>query len=164
MPPWQAASNTMNRVSDSKQSAPPSDRRLRVATLIFAVIGLFVAAYLVYIKFNPSSPFCVAGGGCEAVNTSRYSEVAGIPIAIFGGLTYLAIGVLVLLETRLTLVKEWGPLAIFGLGLAGTLYSAYLTYIELAVIHQVCPYCVASAVLITLIWLASIFRLRRYLI
>lgn len=153
----------MSAQSSSRPAGLLSDRSLRTAILIMAALGVLVASYLIYIKFNPASPFCIAGGGCEAVNSSRYSEVAGIPIAVFGTLTYLAIIALVLLEPRLPLAGEWGPMAIFGLGLAGTLYSAYLTYIELAVIHQVCPYCVTSAVLITLIFVASIFRLPRYI-
>lgn len=153
----------MSAQSSSRPAGLLNDRSLRTAILILAALGVLVASYLIYIKFNPASPFCIAGGGCEAVNSSRYSEVAGIPIAVFGALTYLAIIALVLLEPRLPLAGEWSPMAIFGLGLAGTLYSAYLTYIELAVIHQVCPYCVTSAVLITLIFVASIFRLRRYI-
>jgi hypothetical protein len=50
-------------------------------------------------------------------------------------------------------------LAVFGLGLVGVIYSAYLTYLEIAVIHAICPYCVASAVLITGVLLVSIARL-----
>jgi uncharacterized membrane protein len=140
-----------------------NDRTLRLAIIAFALLGLLVSLYLVYIKYNPASPFCVPGGGCDTVNSSRYSELAGIPVAIFGALAYLAIGALALLEPRLALAREWGPMAQFGLAFAGTLYSAYLTYIELAVIHAVCPYCVASAVFITLILIASILRLKRYL-
>lgn len=139
------------------------DETLRRAVIALSVLGVAVALYLVYIKYNPTSAFCAAAGGCEAVNTSRYSEIAGIPIALIGALAYLAILGLALLEPRLSLAKEWGPVAEFGLALTGTLYSAYLTYIEIAVIHQICPYCVTSAVLITLILAASALRLRRYL-
>lgn len=140
------------------------DENMRRAIIALAVLGVVVAVYLVYIKYNPTSAFCLAAGGCEAVNTSRYSEIAGIPIALIGALAYLAILALALLEPRVGLVKEWGPVAEFGLALTGTLYSAYLTYVELAIIHQVCPYCVTSAVLITLILAASAVRLKRFLV
>ena len=41
--------------------------------------------------------------------------------------------------------------AIFGIAFAGVLYSAYLTYIELFVLRKICPWCVASAAIVTLI-------------
>jgi uncharacterized membrane protein len=131
----------------------PTAQRLWI--LILSLIGLGVALYLVYIKLFPASPFCMGVGDCEAVNTSIYSEVLGIPIAVFGALAYAVIFLIALLEPRIALLGEWGPVAEFGIAFAGMLYSAYLTYIELYVIHKICPYCVTSAVLITLLTLIS---------
>lgn len=139
-----------------------SDTRLRVAGIILSILGLIVAGYLIFFKIFPTSTLCIGAGGCETVNTSVYSEVLGIPVAALGALAYAAMLGLLLLENRSSLLQEWGPMLVFGLALAGTLYSAYLTYIELAVIHAVCPYCVASAVIITLILIVSAVRLRRY--
>ncbi|RME86896.1 MAG: vitamin K epoxide reductase family protein, partial [Anaerolineae bacterium] len=93
--------------------------------------------------------------------TSRYSEIFGVPIALLGALAYLTIVVLHLLETRSSFFAENGPLMIFGISLVGVLYSAYLTYLEAAVIHAWCPYCVLSALAITLIFALSITRLAR---
>jgi uncharacterized membrane protein len=73
--------------------------------------------------------------------------VNAIPVATLGLAAYLAILAILTLEPRLPWLQDYGPLAIFGLALTGTLYSAYLTYVELFVIHAVCPYCVSSAVL-----------------
>lgn len=152
------------QTNNSPESVPLlSDRLLRRISLILALIGLAVALYLVYIKFNPSSTLCVGAGDCEAVNTSVYSEVRGIPVAALGAAAYAALLGIFLLETRWRLARVWGPLAGFGIALAGTLYSAYLTYIEVAVIYKICPYCVTSAVVITLILIASSIRLRKYL-
>jgi uncharacterized membrane protein len=131
---------------------------LRRWEMIFALIGLIVSLYLTYIKVFPSAPFCFGVGDCEAVNTSVYSAIRGIPIAIFGALAYITLLACLLLESRLPLLNEWGPIAEFGLALAGTLYSAYLTYIEVAVLFKICPYCVTSAVMMTLIFFISVFR------
>ncbi len=140
-----------------------TDARLRWYSLVLAILGLIVASYLVYIKFNPASSLCTGVGGCASVNASIYSELMGLPVAAYGAAAFaLVLGVL-LFETRSSLLREWGPLVVFGIALAGTLYSAYLTYIEIAVIKAICPYCVTSAIIITLIFLVSIFRLRRYL-
>jgi len=40
------------------------------------------------------------------------------------------------------------------------LFSAWLTYLELGVIHAICIWCVTSAVIVTLILLTSIADLR----
>jgi uncharacterized membrane protein len=135
--------------------------RLRLASLILAALGALVAGYLTYIKLAHVEAICRGVGDCEAVNSSIYSQISGIPIAVLGLAAYLAILVILTLEPGLTLLQDYGPLAIFGLALTGTLYSAYLTYVELFVIHAVCPYCVASAVLITALFILSVVRLVR---
>ncbi|HET8707245.1 MAG TPA: vitamin K epoxide reductase family protein [Pseudomonadales bacterium] len=140
-----------------------SDSLLRRLGIAFSVIGLLVALYLIYIKYNPTSALCLASGGCEVVNTSIYSAIRGVPVAALGAFGYLIILSALLLETRNDWVGEWGSLVVFGIALIGTLYSAYLTYIEVAVLHKICPYCVTSAVMMTLLLVISSIRLRRYL-
>jgi len=135
--------------------------RLRVTSLIFAGLGALVAGYLTYIKLAHVEAICSGVGNCEAVNSSAYSQIAGIPIAAFGLAAYLAILAILTWEKRVSWLENYGLLAIFGLALTGTLYSAYLTYVELFVIHAVCPYCVSSAVLITGLLILSVVRLWR---
>ena len=139
----------------------PASDRLRWTSLIFAGLGALVAGYLTYIKLAHVEAICRGVGDCEAVNSSIYSQISGIPIAALGLAAYLAILAIRTLDPRLPLLQDYGPLAIFGLALTGTLYSAYLTYVELFVIHAVCPYCVASAVLITGLLILSVVRLVR---
>ncbi len=136
-----------------------SDHKLRLASIILAVVGLVDSAYLSYVKLVNSKVFCGGSNQCETVNNSQYSEIAGIPIAYIGLGAYLVIGLLLFLETRDEFWRQNVPLAIFGLSLTGVLYSIYLTYIEIVVLHAICPYCVVSAVVILLIFLISIIRL-----
>ena len=150
----------MSETANMKVGAGPVDG-LRLTSVIFAVLGTLDAGYLTYIKLAHVEALCRGVGNCESVNSSVYSEVYGIPIAIFGLLAYLALLALLLLETRLPILQDYGPLAVFGLALTGTLYSAYLTYVELFLIHAVCPYCVASALLITGLLLIAVVRLAR---
>ena len=99
---------------------------------------------------------CLGAGGCHDVNFSPYSEIGGIPVSVFGILAFLTIAGILLLEPRLEIAKENGPLVIFGISLAGVAFSAYLTWLEIYVIHAICPFCVASAVVITLIFILAI--------
>lgn len=135
--------------------------RLRWATLILAVLGAIDASYLTYIKLAHVAALCRGVGDCESVNSSVYSQIYGIPIAVLGLAAYLAVAAVLALEPRLPLLQDYAPLAVFGLALTGTLYSAYLTYVELFVIHAVCPYCVASALLITGVFALAVVRLVR---
>lgn len=136
-----------------------SDHKLRITSIVLAVIGLLDSAYLSYVKLINSKVFCGGSNQCEVVNNSPYSEIAGIPIAYLGLGAYAVIGFLLYLETRDKFWRQNVPLAIFGLSLTGVLYSAYLTYIEIAVLHAICPYCVVSAVVILFIFIISIKRL-----
>jgi uncharacterized membrane protein len=134
---------------------------LRWTSLIFSFLGALDATYLSYIKLAHVQALCRGVGDCETVNSSVYSEIYGIPIAILGLAAYVSMAALLMLEPRLPALQDYGPLAVFGLALTGTLYSAYLTYVELFVIHAVCPYCVTSALLISGVLVLAVVRLVR---
>lgn len=137
-----------------------SSRTHRAAFLILAVIGLIDASYLYIVKLVNSPAACLVGiGDCFSVNSSRYSEIYGIPIAVFGALTYLVLITILIFEKRFEFFTTNGHLLTFGITLAGLLYSAYLTYLEIAVIHAICPYCVLSAVILLLLFILSVVRL-----
>ncbi|MCI0521094.1 MAG: vitamin K epoxide reductase family protein [Chloroflexi bacterium] len=133
--------------------------KLRLFAMLVTLVGLVDSAYLSWNKLTHRQVFCGTSSQCETVNNSIYAEINGIPIAILGVGAYLVILALLYLEGRGGLWQEVAPLAVFGMSLVGTLYSAYLTYIESAVLHAVCPYCVVSAVCITLLLVLAIIRL-----
>ena len=137
------------------------DRRLKTATIVVSFIGLVDSLYLTWVKLSNNTAACLPGiGNCEAVNTSRYSEVFGIPVALLGAIAYLILLGIVLLEDKIDWVNLYSRMGVFGLTFAGLLYSAYLTYLEIAVIRAVCPFCVISAVCILILFVLSIARLR----
>ena len=137
-------------------------RKLNISMQIVALIGLLDSLYLTWVKLSHTEAACLPGiGNCETVNTSRYASIYGIPIALLGAGAYLTIFAILLLERRKGFWMDNGAMIIFGLSLIGLLYSAYLTYIELAVLHAVCPYCVLSALAILAIFLINLVRLTR---
>ena len=139
--------------------ADKTDLPLFWGTVILSILGAADALYLLIYKLTGNSQMCLGSGGCHDVNFSVYSEIYGIPVSVFGMSANLVILCILFLEGRLKIAKENGPLAIFGISLGGVAFSAYLTYLEIYVIHAVCPFCVASAVLITLLFILAIIRL-----
>lgn len=108
-----------------------------------AAAGVAVAGYLAATKLaGGRALFCTAGGGCDVVQASRYALFLGLPTAAWGAALYAAIGGLALLGLS---ARRW--LAAFLLAVVGAAFSAYLTYLELAVLRAVCGYCVTSAVI-----------------
>jgi uncharacterized membrane protein len=127
--------------------------RLRPVTAVLALIGIGIAGYLTYIHYAGINPICISGGGgCEKVQSSRWSELAGIPVAVLGLAGYVAI------LLSLALPEDIGQLAAALLSLVGAGFSLYLTYTELFEIHAICQWCVASAVLMVLLAIVSVAR------
>ena len=129
------------------------------ATMVLSLLGAVDAIYLLIYKLTGNPQMCLGNGGCHNVNFSPYSEINGIPVSVFGLAAYLAIVCILILEARLKFAKENGPLAIFGISLGGVAFTVYLTYLELYVINAICPFCVASALIITFIFVLAIIRL-----
>lgn len=136
-------------------------KKTNLIALSAAIVGAIDAIYLSWIKFSHNETLCAPGlGDCFTVNTSRYSEIYGIPIALFGLAAFLFIIAILLGESRCSFLQENGSLLLFGVSLIGVLYSTYLTYLEAYIILAWCPYCVLSATMITIIFITSIYRLK----
>ena len=134
----------------------PTDWRLWLMRLL-ALAGLGVSVYLTWTHLAHRSVACGQSQGCDIVQQSVYSEIAGIPVALLGLAAYAALFVLTLLRGRVPeYLDDYIPLALFGISLIGVLYSAYLTYLELFVIYAICRWCVSSAIMITAIFLLSL--------
>lgn len=132
-----------------------SDSRLRLAAAVLALIGLGIATYLTILHYEDSIPVCVGGGGgCEKVQTSDFAELAGVPVALIGVLGYAAVLI------SLAIPGDNGRFAGALLGVVGFGFSVYLTYLELFEIEAICQWCVASAVVMTIL---SIVLMARFL-
>jgi uncharacterized membrane protein len=135
----------------------PAEWTLRRIIAFVATLGAGVASYIAIVESGGGAPACLAGGGgCETVANSSHSHVAGINIAIFGIIGYAAI-----LLTAF-LVSDLARLSGFALSLGGFGYSIYLTYLEIFKIEAICQWCVASAVLMTILFLLNATRLVGY--
>ena len=121
--------------------------------LVLALAGLGVATYLTVIHYAGINPACTAGQACIKVQTSQWSKLAGVPVALLGLLGYIGI-----LGTLLAPDRDQTRLATLGLTVIGFGFSAYLTYRELFSIHAVCEWCASSAVILTVLVVLAITR------
>jgi len=132
------------------------DRRLLIAIAVISLIGIGVAGYLTYTHYAGLNVVCLSSGGCETVQKSVYSKLAGVPVAVLGLAGY--IGILLSLAIR----NELGRIAAFGIALIGFLFSMYLTYREIFTIKAICQWCVSSAVLMTILTILTAIRVLRF--
>jgi uncharacterized membrane protein len=133
-----------------------SNRAIRITMLVIATIGLGVASYLTYVHYSGIQPICSAGGSCLEVQTSTYSKIAGVPVALIG-----LIGYIVILGSLLVPESEESRFAAMAFTVVGFGFSAYLTYRELFSIHAICEWCASSAVMMTILAGLAIWRFLR---
>ena len=125
--------------------------KLRAVIAGAAVVGGAIAAYLTVVHYSHISPICTSGG-CEKVQQSSYAKAGGIPVAVLGLVAYVC----VLLTTAVRGVSA--ALAGAVIALAGTAFSGYLLWAQLARIHAICQWCVGNDMVITVLAVLCVAR------
>jgi uncharacterized membrane protein len=126
---------------------------------LLVLVGLAVAGYLAYIETTQSLAVCGPVGDCNTVQISDYAKIMGVPVAVLGLINYVIVGLL-------WFAQSWVPedrrqliwLGLLGLAFIGTVFSIYLTSLELFVIRAVCVWCLTSAA-VTALLLIGVCRL-----
>ncbi|MFW6182983.1 MAG: vitamin K epoxide reductase family protein, partial [Chloroflexota bacterium] len=132
-------------------SPPPATLARLIPFLAFA--GLLVAAYLAYVETQAVEAVCGPVGDCNAVQTSSYAYLFGVPLGVIGAGGYLVIlGLWAWMRRGASIAA---PL-LLGASIFGLLFSIYLTYLEPFVIRAVCAWCLASAAIMALLAIASL--------
>ncbi len=130
-----------------------SERSLRLATAALALAGAAVATYLLVVRATGSSLVC-STGGCEAVQSSPYAELAGVPVALLGLIGFLTmLGLAALRGETARLAGAVVALTAFGFG-------GFLLWAQLARIDAVCDWCLVSDGLVGGLAALALLRLR----
>ena len=136
--------------------------RVRQALALLSLGGLFLSAYLYLYKTGRIGSLACGTGGCDVVQFSPQSRFLGLEVSLIGLLGYGALFLLALLALQPRHGGPAWPSRLFLLLSGGAvLFSAYLTALELFVIHAICRYCVVSALLITLLFGLALWDRRR---
>ena len=139
--------------------SPPTNR---MVVAVLALLGLLVSLYMWAYAAGLTGPVICGMGDCEAVQSSEYARILGIPVAALGVVGYLGLLVVALagLQPGARASSRIPGLLLVG-GVLGVLFSAYLTYLEAFVIHAWCQWCVGSAIIMVLAFFASFPELKR---
>jgi uncharacterized membrane protein len=126
-----------------------------------SLIGVFLAAYLYLYKVGRIGSVMCGTGGCETVQFSPWSRFLGIEVSLIGLAGYLGLLALSLATVQGPLAGRRWPVRLLAiLSGVGVAFAAYLTYLELFVIHAICRWCVGSAVIISGIFACALLGLR----
>jgi uncharacterized membrane protein len=134
----------------------------RMSAALLSLAGLFISAYLYLYKIGKIGTLACGTGGCETVQLSPWSRVAGIEVSLIGVGGYAVLMALSLTALQPGLAAQrWPSTLLTVLAGVGVAFAVYLTGLELFVIHAICRWCVGSAVIILGIFVAAMLDRRR---
>ena len=113
---------------------------------LIALIGVFVSLYLTLYKLGYVGTLACGTGSCETVQLSKWSDFLGQPVAAWGVGYYLLVFAVAVagVQERFAGLPRLTTTLLSVTG-AGLLFSLWLTYLELFVIHALCRWCLGSA-------------------
>jgi uncharacterized membrane protein len=120
---------------------------------VLAAAGAALSGYLLWVRETSSTLIC-ATGGCETVQSSPYSEVLGVPVALVGLAAYLALAATALRR------DETAQFAHTALALAAAVFSTYLLYVQVDLIGAVCDWCLVSDGIVSALAILALLRLK----
>lgn len=134
----------------------------RMSAALLSLAGLFLSAYLYLYKIGKIGTLACGAGGCETVQQSQWSRFAGLEVSLIGLVGYAGLLLVSLAALQPGIMtRRWPSTLLVALAGLGVVFTAYLTYLELFVIHAICRWCVGSAAIIIAIWIVALLDWRK---
>lgn len=140
-------------------------KKMLTRVVVLSLIGILVSAYATYQHYRSSgTSFCNLSDvvSCDIVNKSKYSEIAGMPVAIIGVIGYAVLAAIAGMLSAGSIKKQRGVGALVILSAGALLFSFYLTYVEFFWLKALCILCIASQIIILLIFLIALSLWRSF--
>src|SRR3990167_10876863 len=100
--------------------------------IFFAVLGFLLSLYIRHKKNHQETHLvCPLKGDCKQVIYSEYSKFFGLPVEGLGLVYYGAVGVCYALVVLLPSEFAWLPIWFLPLTITASLFSLYLTFVQL---------------------------------
>lgn len=129
---------------------------------LVALAGVFVASYLTLYKLGYIGTLACSVGSCETVQTSKWATLLGMPVGMWGVAFYVGVLAVSLVGVSPAHAERRSiSLILVGMTGFGVLFSAWLTYLELFVIHAICRWCVVSAVIALVLFVLALWDWRK---
>lgn len=141
-----------------EEAGPPFNR---MVIALLALIGVLISVYLTLHKYGMIGTLACGTGSCETVQASKWAVFMGIPVPVVGLAGYLVVLIVALIGLQPEQRFGKVPWLLFLLADIAFSFTLYLTYLEAFVIHAWCRWCLVSAALVTLIWIAALFEVPR---
>ncbi len=117
--------------------------------------GMGIDFILFYNKISHTSTACPLGGACDLVNNSVYSEMFGIPVSVFGILSFAFFLVVALAAWHLMVEEKTAWLLLMVVSGLGLLGAAYFVFLMFFVLDAICTWCIFSHLILLTIFLLS---------
>lgn len=135
-------------------------RKKLIGVTVIGTLGVLLSAFLTYAHYNTAGKFCFLNGACDLVNQSLYSELFGVPVSVWGFLSYLIFFTfsLALLfkinfeKLHMHFHKNNVLLYLFAFSVFTFGYSVHLIFTAWFILKAFCTLCVISFVFFTLIF------------
>lgn len=119
-----------------------------------SITGFFISLYLLVVKWLNGNLLVCPTAGCDQVNASSYSMIAGIPVAFFGVIGFLLLINLQAYKQKVELYNMIYTICSF----VGVLFTSYLTYLEIVYIKAICFWCASIFVIIIMQFIISLIK------
>lgn len=140
--------------SAASTAGPPLNRMIMA---LAGLIGIIIAVYMSLYKLGVIPAVACGTGACEAVQASRFAVFLGVPVPVWGVLGYGTITGLALWGIRPDRAADRGVAGALLLLCTGAFaFSAYLSWLEQYVIQAWCRWCIGSALVATVLFLAAL--------
>lgn len=129
-----------------------------MAMALIALIGVFLSLYLTLYKLGYIGTLACGSGSCEKVQLSKWGDFLGLPVSAWG-VGYYAIVLAVSfagVQERLAESPRLTNALVYLTG-AGLLFSIWLTYLELFVLHAICRWCLGSAAITVVLFALAVW-------
>jgi len=144
----------------SVKSNSPSNKLFIKIILVLGFLGLLTSLYLVKSHYTGIEQGSVCDFGetisCSIVNTSIYSEIFNVPVAVFGAIWF----VVLLLMTWKAMKNEKLVVGLLAMSIVGLLSMIYLIGAEI-ILQSLCPFCTVVHVIIVITFILSLIMYKR---